>query len=241
MISPSASLPRPTTAKPSLRSSGRGSGCPEARAGAARTARLGRSWAWPTPPRPPAATRRRRRRTSCGHRSWKLWNRPSPWPRPSCLRDHNRTPADAQKAASVFYWGAQAGSEPMTDISRTPRSRSTTASPMRAWTAASSWPSSPASPAAPPPRALALSQHRLPAPPRRWSRPTIRASATSELEWEPRPGRAYRGYNAAPAGGAGNLPRGARHPRESRPQRPYSRRRAAARAGRLFGASRPIS
>src|SRR6185295_4483413 len=29
---------------------------------------------------------------------------------------------------------------------------------------------------------------------------------TRPLEWEPRPGRHYRGYNAAPADGADNLP-----------------------------------
>jgi carboxymethylenebutenolidase len=36
--------------------------------------------------------------------------------------------------------------------------------------------------------------------------PDDRRIRTGTIEWEPRPGRHYRGYNAAPAGGADNLP-----------------------------------
>ena len=64
---------------------------------------------------------------------------------------------------------------------------------------------------------------------------------TRTLEWEARPGRAYRGYNAAPARRAPQPAGRPRHPRESRPQRPYPRRRPAARASPAIRRSRPIS
>ena len=37
--------------------------------------------------------------------------------------------------------------------------------------------------------------------------PDDRRIRTQQLEWEPRPGRAYRGYNAAPAAGRERLPK----------------------------------
>ena len=61
------------------------------------------------------------------------------------------------------------------------------------------------------------------------------------IEWEPRAGRHYRGYLVDPARRARHSASGHGHPRKSRAERVYSRRRAPARRRRLLGRWRRIS